>query len=409
MRADEDALDLSRLRPAQEAADRRFAQRPRAGGGDADRRRRRLCAAGERLAHRPDQHFAPDHRPSEPRRSGGGFVGDRRRRRSRRHAGELQSPAKRLPRSARSIGAGARPGAGRPDARARRGRGPRNDRHPRRAEPRPRHARPARAAGARPARRCRPTGGEPMSTICRSPPPCRRSSAPTACPPNGALTPGTAAALSGGVAAPALATTKTASALSPARRVAMILANMEMWRWEPHDMGEERIEVNIPDFSLRMMDGDTLMHSARVIVGKPDTPTPVFSNSVKYILRQPDLAGARFDHQKEFAPHLADDPNYLAERGYEVKEVGGRMVVNQPPGRRQRAWPHRLHVPQRARRLSARHERAQSVRRSAARLQPRLRARRTADGARRIGDGRRQLGLDQRAPPIDARARTSAR
>jgi murein L,D-transpeptidase YcbB/YkuD len=112
----------------------------------------------------------------------------------------------------------------------------------------------------------------------------------------------------------------------------MILANMEMWRWEPHDMGEERIEVNIPDFSLRMMDGDTLMRSARVIVGKPDTPTPVFSNSVKYILVNPIWRVPDSIIRKEFAPHLADDPNYLAERGYEVKEVGGRMVVNQLPG-----------------------------------------------------------------------------
>jgi len=151
-------------------------------------------------------------------------------------------------------------------------------------------------------------------------------------PPNGALTPGTAAALSGGVAAPALAPTKVSAAPSPIRHVGMILANMEMWRWEPHDMGEERIEVNIPDFSLRMMDGDNLMHAARVIVGKPDTPTPVFSNSVKYILVNPVWRVPDSIIRKEFAPHLADDPNYLAERGYEVKEVGGRMVVNQLPG-----------------------------------------------------------------------------
>ena len=37
---------------------------------------------------------------------------------------------------------------------------------------------------------------------------------------------------------------------SLARRRAAILANMEMWRWEPRDMGERRIEVNIPDFSV---------------------------------------------------------------------------------------------------------------------------------------------------------------
>ena len=148
-------------------------------------------------------------------------------------------------------------------------------------------------------------------------------------PPNGALTPGTAAALSGGVATPAV---KVVPTVSPAHRAAMIAANMEMWRWEPHDMGGERIEINIPDFSLRMMDGENLIHASRVIVGKPDTPTPVFSNSVKYILINPIWRVPDSIIRKEFAPHLADDPNYLTDRGYEVKEIGGRMVVDQPPG-----------------------------------------------------------------------------
>jgi murein L,D-transpeptidase YcbB/YkuD len=148
-------------------------------------------------------------------------------------------------------------------------------------------------------------------------------------PPNGALTPGTAAALSGGVAAPALA---VAATVSPARRVAMLAANMEMWRWEPRDMGVERIEINIPDYTLRMMDGDDLVHQARVIVGKPDTPTPIFSNAMKYILVNPIWRVPDSIVRKEFAPHLAEDPDYLARRGYQVAEIGGHMFVSQPPG-----------------------------------------------------------------------------
>jgi murein L,D-transpeptidase YcbB/YkuD len=148
-------------------------------------------------------------------------------------------------------------------------------------------------------------------------------------PPNGALTPGTAAALSGGVAAPA---PTAAAAVSPARRAAMLAANMEMWRWEPRDMGAERIEINIPDYTLRMMEGDDLVHQARVIVGKPDTPTPVFSNAMKYILVNPIWRVPDSIVRKELAPHLADDPDYLARRGYQVAEIGGHMFVSQPPG-----------------------------------------------------------------------------
>jgi len=105
-----------------------------------------------------------------------------------------------------------------------------------------------------------------------------------------------------------------------------------MWRWEPRDMGVERIEINIPDYMLRMMEGDNLVHQARVIVGKPDTPTPVFSNAVKYILVNPIWRVPDSIVRKELAPHLAEDPDYLARHGYQVAEIGGHMFVSQPPG-----------------------------------------------------------------------------
>ena len=88
-------------------------------------------------------------------------------------------------------------------------------------------------------------------------------------------------------AAAYLATQNRALAASAARRRAAILANMEMWRWEPRDMGERRIEVNVPDFSVAILDGDTVLQSARVIVGKPATPTPIFSNVMRYVLINP--------------------------------------------------------------------------------------------------------------------------
>ncbi len=134
---------------------------------------------------------------------------------------------------------------------------------------------------------------------------------------NGALTPATAEALSSD---------------PTARREALILANMEMWRWEPRAMGEVRIEINIPDYSLKVMNGDDLVHQARVIVGKPDTPTPIFSNEMRYILVNPIWRVPDSIIKKEMAPKLAEDPDYLTRRGFEVSQVGDRLIVRQPPG-----------------------------------------------------------------------------
>ncbi len=112
------------------------------------------------------------------------------------------------------------------------------------------------------------------------------------------------------------------------RQRAAILANMEMWRWEPRDMGERRIEVNIPDFSVAVMEGDTIVHQARVIVGKPDTPTPIFSNLMRYVLINPSWQVPDSIIKKEMMSKLGS----LGRRGYEVKTVGGRLTVRQLPG-----------------------------------------------------------------------------
>ena len=138
-----------------------------------------------------------------------------------------------------------------------------------------------------------------------------------------------------GLAGGGLLTEATSEALfgdPDAARAASIRANMEMWRWEPRDMGRERIEINVPDFSLHVMDGDEETHGARVIVGKPDTPTPIFSNEVKYILVNPAWRVPQSIIRKEMMPKLANDPDYLTKHGFKVTEVGGHIEVEQPPG-----------------------------------------------------------------------------
>ena len=112
------------------------------------------------------------------------------------------------------------------------------------------------------------------------------------------------------------------------RRKAAILANMEMWRWEPRDMGEERIEVNVPDFSVEALRGDEVVLKTRAIVGKPETPTPIFSADMRYVLINPSWRVPNSIIKKEFASRLGA----LSRRGYEVKTVGGRVTVRQLPG-----------------------------------------------------------------------------
>ncbi len=124
------------------------------------------------------------------------------------------------------------------------------------------------------------------------------------------------------------ASVSAASSGANARERAAILANMEMWRWEPRDMGERRIEVNVANFSLAVLEGDRVVHEARVVVGKPDTPTPIFSDVMRYVLINPSWQVPDSIIKKEMMSRLGS----LSQRGYEVKTVGGRLTVRQLPG-----------------------------------------------------------------------------
>ena len=73
---------------------------------------------------------------------------------------------------------------------------------------------------------------------------------------------------------------------SPAR-IKAILTNMERWRWLPHDLGEYYVTVNVPEFMLRVIGDDGPVYTTRVIVGKPRTQTPIFSDEMQTVVFGP--------------------------------------------------------------------------------------------------------------------------
>lgn len=111
-----------------------------------------------------------------------------------------------------------------------------------------------------------------------------------------------------------------------------IVANMERWRWLPKDVAPRSIFVNIPEYRLRILDGTRVIHETRVITGKPDSPTPLFSGLVEYAVVNPSWYLPPSILKKEFLPKLAADPTYAARLGYDVVRHGNAISIRQPPG-----------------------------------------------------------------------------
>lgn len=118
----------------------------------------------------------------------------------------------------------------------------------------------------------------------------------------------------------------------PTGSEAELIVNMERWRWLPGDLGSDYILVNVPEYRLRAYRGGTLRDEARVIVGKPESRTPLFSGLMEYAVVNPSWYVPP-SILKTMAPKLA---GYGGKTwgGYEVVRRGGHISLRQPPGER---------------------------------------------------------------------------
>jgi L,D-transpeptidase YcbB len=90
-------------------------------------------------------------------------------------------------------------------------------------------------------------------------------------------------------------------------KIRALLINMERWRWLPHDLGPYYVTVNIPEFMLRVVDDNKTVHTTRVVVGKPDKQTPIFSNEMQEVVFNPFWNVPTSIKVEEIKPYLREE------------------------------------------------------------------------------------------------------
>ena len=110
-------------------------------------------------------------------------------------------------------------------------------------------------------------------------------------------------------------------------RVRQMQLTLERWRWLPLEYGKSPIVANIPEFRLRAYDENfKIALSMNVVVGKAfDHNTPVFSNTMQYVVFRPYWSVPYSIARSEFLPRIVKDPDYLTKKGFEV--VNSRQDV----------------------------------------------------------------------------------
>jgi L,D-transpeptidase YcbB len=120
---------------------------------------------------------------------------------------------------------------------------------------------------------------------------------------------------------------------SPDRPIDTVLANLERWRWMPHDLGKDYVIVNLPDFTLRVFHDGRQIWMTRIVTGKPTMATPIMSAEMKYITVNPTWNVPPSIVMHEYLPALAADPTVLARMGLRMSyNPDGSVHISQPPG-----------------------------------------------------------------------------
>jgi len=122
--------------------------------------------------------------------------------------------------------------------------------------------------------------------------------------------------------------TRMALSVPVQNRVRQIIASMERFRWIPRDLGNTNIVVNVPAFRLWFTQNGAEVLTMRTIVGQTrvDHQTPSFTNSMRYLVLNPNWNVPSSIASKEISVEASKDPEYLDRGGYTVFDQSGNAI-----------------------------------------------------------------------------------
>jgi L,D-transpeptidase YcbB len=135
---------------------------------------------------------------------------------------------------------------------------------------------------------------------------------------------------------------KTVAAINSPKRdkqIDTVLVNMERWRWLPRELGVAALNnayviLNIPDYTLKVMQNGAQVWTTRVVTGKPGQhATPLLTETMKYITVNPTWNVPPSIVYNEYLPALQQDPTVLQRMGLKLEQNrDGSVHISQPPG-----------------------------------------------------------------------------
>ncbi|MGB9712413.1 MAG: L,D-transpeptidase family protein [Dissulfurimicrobium sp.] len=111
-------------------------------------------------------------------------------------------------------------------------------------------------------------------------------------------------------------------------RIRQIRVNLERFRLFLGLIEDRYIVINIPDFELRLIEGGKTVMRMKIIVGRSDRQTPVFSSEITSIVVNPYWRVPYSIAVKDILPEIQKHPDYLDKKHIKVINTSDDSIVD---------------------------------------------------------------------------------
>jgi murein L,D-transpeptidase YcbB/YkuD len=105
-----------------------------------------------------------------------------------------------------------------------------------------------------------------------------------------------------------------------------IAISLDKFKLLPEEMPGKYIWVNVPGYSMDVVEEDTVRFSSKIICGKAKTQTPLLNGAISVLITYPQWVPPPSIVKKEILPAVRKNPDYLARKGFSLVDSKGEVV-----------------------------------------------------------------------------------
>jgi murein L,D-transpeptidase YcbB/YkuD len=111
------------------------------------------------------------------------------------------------------------------------------------------------------------------------------------------------------------------------RRAQQMAVTLERWRWQAIPAPDsDYVLVNLPAYALEVVRQRQVLQTHRLVIGKPESPTPTLSSQLKAFTLTPEWRVPYSIASQEMLPKLRDNPGFAKANNYVIYNAKGEQV-----------------------------------------------------------------------------------